>query len=158
MRCLFKTLILMIVITSCKKTIKPIKGEKQIGDIKIGVVLKNSKKLNDTLLMEEYIVKFTYTKGSKEFIRAIAGKNPEAQDNIFKYFSTAAQQDFYQITSSDTLQPVFYHFERNYGTMPENNMILCFEKNRKKEDSDSNIFVFDGTRLGLDIFKINLTK
>lgn len=146
------------MIISCKKIVRPVQGEKQIGDVKIGVILRKATKLNDTLTMEEFIVKFTYTKGDKEFIRAIAGNNDEAKDNVFKYFSTGAQQDFYQITKSDTLQPVFYHFERNYGNMPENNMIVCFEKNKKNQASDSNVFVFDGTRLGIDIFKINLTK
>lgn len=72
------------------------------------------------------------------------------------YFDTQAQRDMYLVSGTDTLNCALYHFERNYGLAPYNNMVLGFEKPVTRNTDLQ--FVFDDPILGLGPVKFTIGR
>lgn len=67
---------------------------------------------------------------------ALSG-NIEKQEEYYErldYFVTYMQYDISLIQNADTLSPVLFHFERNYGLTPYSTVILAFETGMDKGD------------------------
>lgn len=88
-----------------------------------------------------------------EMIQSGAVSEQEYQSRSF-YFDALAFQDMKLVAGGDTLACVLYHFERNYGLAPYNNMVLAFEKPMHR-DSDRQ-FIFEDQVLGLGPVKFTI--
>jgi len=60
--------------------------------------------------------------------------NQEDYYERLDYFVTYMQYDISLVDNTDTLSPVLFHFERNYGLTPYSTIILAFEKGKSKGD------------------------
>jgi hypothetical protein len=69
------------------------------------------------------------------------------------YFSALAQQDISLIDGSDTLPCLLYHFERNYGLGPYNNLVLAFRNTGK---INNKTFVYNDQVLGTGPVKFSI--
>jgi hypothetical protein len=63
-----------------------------------------------------------------------------------EYFVSSAQDDISLIDGGDTLPCAIYHFERNYGLAPFNNIVLGFEKSGK--NAGDKTLVYNDNALG----------
>jgi hypothetical protein len=72
--------------------------------------------------------------------------------NRLHYFSDIAQYDIRLIDGKDTLTCALFHFERNYGVAPYNNIVLGFIKKKGKQKTKT--LSFDEQVLGVG--KVNL--
>jgi len=93
-------------------------------------------------------------------IQALAGKemmrtgitSEQEYSNRLQYFSDIAQYDMRLIDGNDTLTCVLFHFERNYGVAPYNNIVLGFPKTAGEVEDRT--FTFSEQVLGVG--KVNL--
>ncbi len=87
----------------------------------------------------------------QEMMRTGIGSEQD-YSNRLQYFSDLAQYDMRLIDGSDTLSCVLFHFERNYGVAPYNNIVLGFPKT--EGNTNSKTFIFDEQVLGVG--RVNL--
>jgi hypothetical protein len=83
--------------------------------------------------------------------REILSAGIEKQEEYYQrleYFTSLAQNDFSLVEGKDTLPCLLYHFERNYGLSPDNNIVLGFE-NDTKHSKESKTILFEGEVLGV---------
>lgn len=85
---------------------------------------------------------------------ALSG-NMETEEDYYSrldYFVMYANQDISLIQGADTLAPMLYHFERNYGLAPYNTLLLGFDKNN---NSDSKTILIDDQIMGIGRIKFD---
>ena len=87
--------------------------------------------------MQYYTLKIETLTGL-EMMKAGIGSEQE-YSNRLQYFSDLAQYDITLVDGGDTLTCALFHFERNYGVAPYNNIVLGFFNN-KKNNSKTLIF------------------
>lgn len=73
-----------------------------------------------------------------------------------EYFMSAAQDDLFLIDGLDTLPCLVYHFERNYGLAPTNNMLLAFEEKKNSQQINDKKILFDEKVLGVGKILISI--
>ena len=67
----------------------------------------------------------------------ILSGNIDSEEEYFErldYFVTHARNDMYLVDGSDTLLPILYHFERNYGLTSQNKILLAYSNKSTKKD------------------------
>lgn len=115
--------------------------------------------VNDTLFkkrvkelegLQYYTLKIQSLTGT-EMMRT--GINSEQEySNRLQYFSDLAQYDMRLVDGNDTLTCALFHFERNYGVAPYNNIVLAFPK--IEGENNTKTFTFSEQVLGVG--KVNL--
>lgn len=103
---------------------------------------------------------YTVTLKSKD------GKTPFLKNGIadessyfdrLRYYLADAEHDFYLVSGKDTISPVIYHFEQNYGLGPYNKIDIAFESmNINKKPSW--LFVYDDKKLGVGSLSFEYLK
>ena len=73
-----------------------------------------------------------------------------------QYFSDIAQYNMRLIDGNDTLTCALFHFERNYGVAPYNNIVLAFPKTDNLNNSKT--FTFNEQVLGVGKVNIKIDK
>ncbi|MCH2229178.1 MAG: hypothetical protein MK105_02445 [Crocinitomicaceae bacterium] len=72
------------------------------------------------------------------------------------YYLTYARNDIFLAQDSDTLMPVIYHFERNYGISSKNKILLGFET--EPTNLNDMTLVMDDQVLGIGRVKFTFSK
>ena len=73
-----------------------------------------------------------------------------------EYFMSPAQDDISLIDGRDTLPCLLYHFERNYGLAPFNNIVLGFAKTEDKKEQKDKTLIYDDQVLGTGKIQITI--
>ena len=118
----------------------------------------------DTTLFDQRIKELNGLQYYTLKIQALAGKemmrtgisSEQEYSNRLQYFSDLAQYDMRLVDGNDTLTCVLFHFERNYGVAPYNNMVLGFPKIDGKTQSKT--FTFNEQVLGVGKVKLKVAK
>ncbi len=82
-----------------------------------------------------------------EFFRTGMTSENEYYERL-EYFVSNAQSDIKLIEGKDTIACAVYHFERNYGISPYNNIVLSFEEKDSLNTNDK-VFIYDDKMLGV---------
>lgn len=82
------------------------------------------------------------------------GTNEEYYNKL-SYFLSVAEGDMRLVDGGDTLFPVLYHLERNFGGAPFNKVVLGFEQ--RKEINDKTL-ILDDRVLGIGRVKFKISK
>lgn len=103
-------------------------------------------RINNLLSEFEGFHYFTFTMKAKdwnqEFLRYRL-QNADEYNYRIQYYSFAMQDDFLLINGQDTVDCSIFHCERVYGVSPELKVVLGFEANTDKADSDLTLKYFD---------------
>lgn len=109
-----------------------------------------SKRLKELDGLQYYTLRIESLIG-KEMMRT--GIHSEHEYSMrLQYFSDLAQYDMKLVDGNDTLTCALFHFERNYGVAPYNNIVLGFQK--IKGSVNSKTLTFNERVLGIG--KVNL--
>lgn len=109
-----------------------------------------SERLNELSGMQYYTLRIE-SQGGMEMMRTDINSEEEYSVRL-QYFSDLAQYDMKLIDGHDTLNCALFHFERNYGVAPYNNIVLAFPKT--KNTFNSKTLTFSDRVLGVG--KVNL--
>lgn len=140
---------------------------KQVGQIRFGmsyqpnevIALRNSmfQTNKDTVLYRKEVRElgnmqyFVFSIAIPEFNQEILkyGLTNEADyESRVNYFAFGIQQDFSLIEGKDTLGCLLFHFERNYGVVPQTNFLLAFERPENGEEIYDKVMSFDDRIFG----------
>jgi len=87
----------------------------------------------------QYFVFKIQSKDGQDITRAGNPTEEEVQQRDY-YFSTIMNEDFKLVEAGDTLNCAIWHFERNYGLAPYNNVVVTFEN--RNMGAVNRIFVY----------------
>jgi hypothetical protein len=62
------------------------------------------------------------------------------------------------VEAGDTLPCLLYHYERNYGIAPFNNIVMTFPNSKTQSGTNYKLFIFEDNILGLGTIKFKLEK
>ncbi|MCL4816895.1 MAG: hypothetical protein QY303_10325 [Vicingaceae bacterium] len=110
----------------------------------------------DSITHQSFVLKIGVVKGNDILSEGIEDEN-EYYERL-NYFDQEAQIDMKLVDGSDTLSCLLYHFERNYGIAPFNNIVLSFPGRKNQQNSHDKVFIFDDKVLGLGTVKIKIEK
>jgi len=111
---------------------------------------------NDTQEHQSFILKIGVMKGNDILSEGI-GDESEYHTRL-TYFDQEAQSDMKLVENGDTLSCLLYHFERNYGIAPFNNIVMTFPNAKDKTILNDKLFIFEDNILGLGTIKFKLEK
>lgn len=100
-----------------------------------------------------YTFRIRSTKDNEFFRTGITDENQYYER--LEYFVSNAQNDIMLVEGTDTIPCAVYHFERNYGVSPYNNIVLSFEE-RDSTHSKDKVFIYDDKVLGLGKIAIGI--
>lgn len=89
-----------------------------------------------------------------EFFRTGMTSENEYYERL-EYFVSNAQNDITLVEGKDTIPCAVYHFERNYGISPYNNIVLSFEEKDSLNTADK-VFIYEDKVLGLGKIAIKI--
>src|SRR5690606_10624522 len=100
-----------------------------------------------------YTLKIESLKGTEMMRTNIASEHEYSQR--LQYFSDLVQYDLSLEENNDTLTCQLFHFERNYGVAPYNNIVLGFPKPTQES---TKTLVFNDQILGIGKIKLKIEK
>lgn len=103
--------------------------------------------------LQYYNLKIT-SKVSAEMLKTGIYSEEEYRSRLY-YFTGPAQYDISLVQGQDTLPCLLFHFERNYGIAPYNNIVLAFENSITNEDRQ---FLFFDQVLGVGTVKLTIAR
>lgn len=109
--------------------------------------------VNELHGLQYYVLKIQ-SKTANEMLETGIDNEEEYFERLY-YFTSLAQIDISLVQGTDTLPTVLYHFERNYGLAPYNNMVLAFEENNIPADRQ---LIFNDQVLGLGPVKLMISQ
>lgn len=95
----------------------------------------------------QYFTLTIRTKSGQELMREGISEETEYYDRL-DYLVSYMQNDLSLIDGNDTLPCVLYHFERNYNTGPDNNLLLGFDIPANKNTGRDKTLVLEDQVLG----------
>lgn len=125
-------------------------NEQRKFDIDTSLYTERLTELKD---LQYYTLKIESLSGS-EMMRTGIDSEDEYYQRL-QYFNDIAQYDMALIDGNDTLSCVLFHFERNYGVAPYNNIVLGFP--RKDGAPSSKTFRFSERVLGVGIVNLKIS-
>lgn len=96
---------------------------------------------------------------------SIKGQKDILKENIYsyddydrrvQYFAFKMQEDLMLVDGSDSLRPVFFHFERDYALSPELRFVLAFPPSKTRSGKDK-ILIFNDKILGTGRVKLGIS-
>ncbi|MCW3071741.1 MAG: hypothetical protein JWO44_1631 [Bacteroidetes bacterium] len=147
-----------------EKTANGLVSAKEVGDFEFAVMYKPidyivsmetagkniaadsiRKRMNELKGFQYYTLRIKSLKDN-EFLRTGLHADNEYYERL-EYFVSNAQSDIILVEGTDTIPCGMYHFERNYGISPYNNIILSFPEHDSLNAKDK-IFIYDDKILG----------
>jgi hypothetical protein len=111
---------------------------------------------NDTQEHQYFVLKIGVMKGNDILSEGI-GDESEYHSRL-TYFDQEAQADMKLVEAGDTLPCLLYHYERNYGIAPFNNIVMTFPNSKTQSGTNDKLFIFEDNILGLGTIKFKLEK
>ncbi len=111
------------------------------------------KRMTELKGMQYYTLKITSKEG-KEFLKTGISSEEEYYGRL-QYFVSAMQDDLALIEGKDTLPCLLYHFERNYGLAPYNNIVLGFKTGNEGKAEDKTL-IYEDQVLGLGPVRLTI--
>lgn len=104
--------------------------------------------------LQYYTLKIQSLTGAEVMRTGISSE--QEYGNRLQYFSDLAQYDMRLVDGNDTLTCALFHFERNYGVAPYNNIVLGFSK--IAGENNTKTFTFNEQALGVGKVKLKVAK
>ena len=102
----------------------------------------------------QYFVFKIMSRTGQEVLETGAQSEEEVQMRQY-YFTTLMNQDMALVEGGDTLSCALWHFERNYGLAPYNNIVVAFEKPEKGGDKT---FIYNDEVLGAGSVRFDFSE
>jgi len=125
-------------------------NEQKTTEIDTTLFYQRIKEIKD---FQYYTLKIESLKGTEMMRTNIASEHEYSQR--LQYFSDLVQYDLSLEENNDTLTCQLFHFERNYGVAPYNNIVLGFPKPTQES---TKTLVFNDQILGIGKIKLKIEK
>ena len=125
-------------------------NEQKTTEIDTALFFQRIKEIKD---FQYYTLKIESLKGTEMMRTNIASEHEYSQR--LQYFSDLVQYDLSLEENNDTLSCQLFHFERNYGVAPYNNIVLGFPKPTQE---NAKTLVFNDQMLGIGKIKLKIEK
>lgn len=125
-------------------------NEQKTTEIDTALFFQRIKEIKD---FQYYTLKIESLKGTEMMRTNIASEHEYSQR--LQYFSDLVQYDLLLEENNDTLTCQLFHFERNYGVAPYNNIVLGFPKPTQE---NAKTLVFNDQMLGIGKIKLKIEK
>lgn len=125
-------------------------NEQKTTEIDTALFYQRIKEIKD---FQYYTLKIESLKGTEMMRTNIASEHEYSQR--LQYFSDLVQYDLSLEENNDTLTCQLFHFERNYGVAPYNNIVLGFPKPTQE---NAKTLVFNDQMLGIGKIKLKIEK
>lgn len=122
-------------------------------DVHITTATLNQKK--EELGKMQYFTLKVKANNADEFLKSGIATEEEYFQRL-EYFMSMAQDDISLIDGKDTLACALYHYERNYGIAPVNNIVLAFPSSIQTNTTKT--FVYDDKVLGTGKLQIEINS
>lgn len=123
-------------------------NEQKTTEIDTALFFQRIKEIKD---FQYYTLKIESLKGTEMMRTNIASEHEYSQR--LQYFSDLVQYDLSLEENNDTLSCQLFHFERNYGVAPYNNIVLGFPKPTQE---NAKTLVFNDQILGIGKIKLKI--
>lgn len=125
-------------------------NEQKTTEIDTALFYQRIKEIKD---FQYYTLKIESLKGTEMMRTNISSEHEYSQR--LQYFSDLVQYDLSLEENNDTLSCQLFHFERNYGVAPYNNIVLGFPKPTQE---NAKTLVFNDQILGIGKIKLKIEK
>lgn len=125
-------------------------NEQKTTEIDTALFYQRIKEIKD---FQYYTLKIESLKGTEMMRTNISSEHEYSQR--LQYFSDLVQYDLLLEENNDTLTCQLFHFERNYGVAPYNNIVLGFPKPTQE---NAKTLVFNDQILGIGKIKLKIEK
>ncbi|MBL1231533.1 MAG: hypothetical protein COA31_002330 [Flavobacteriales bacterium] len=125
-------------------------NEQKTTEIDTALFFQRIKEIKD---FQYYTLKIESLKGTEMMRTNISSEHEYSQR--LQYFSDLVQYDLSLEENNDTLSCQLFHFERNYGVAPYNNIVLGFPKPTQES---AKTLVFNDQMLGIGKIKLKIEK
>lgn len=125
-------------------------NEQKTTEIDTALFYQRIREIKD---FQYYTLKIESLKGTEMMRTNIASEHEYSQR--LQYFSDLVQYDLVLEENNDTLTCQLFHFERNYGVAPYNNIVLGFPKPTQE---NAKTLVFNDQILGIGKIKLKIEK
>lgn len=125
-------------------------NEQKTTEIDTALFFQRIKEIKD---FQYYTLKIESLKGTEMMRTNISSEHEYSQR--LQYFSDLVQYDLLLEENNDTLTCQLFHFERNYGVAPYNNIVLGFPKPTQE---NAKTLVFNDQLLGIGKIKLKIEK
>lgn len=125
-------------------------NEQKTTEIDTTLFFQRIKEIKD---FQYYTLKIESLKGTEMMRTNISSEHEYSQR--LQYFSDLVQYDLSLEENNDTLSCQLFHFERNYGVAPYNNIVLGFPKPTQE---NAKTLVFNDQMLGIGKIKLKIEK